>query len=218
MSKKVAVILSGCGYLDGAEIRESVLSLLYLDNEGADVSIFAPKQDQHHVLNHLDGSEATSKRNVLEESARIARGKVSDLTQCQPENFDALVLPGGFGVAKNLCSFAFDGSKAKVSPLVKELILGFHSAKKPIGAICISPALVALCLGDKGVEVTIGNDPETAAEIEKLGARHRNCEVDSCVIDRTNKVVTTPAYMYDDAPLGKIGQGIAACVTELLNL
>lgn len=218
MSKKVAVILSGCGFLDGAEIRESVLTLLNLDIHGAETTIFAPDKDQHHVINHLKSEEASSKRNILEESARIARCQVSSLSELKTDQFDALVMPGGFGVAKNLCTFAFEGSKASVDEEVKACIQSFNKQGKPIGAICIAPALVALCLGEKNVEVTIGNDPETAAEIQKTGAKHIDCEVHNCVVDSHNKVVTTPAYMYDKAKLNSINEGIGKCIKETLAL
>lgn len=216
MSKKVAVLLAGCGYLDGAEIREAVLTLLNLDISGAEVSIFSPDRVQHHVVDHTQGSEAKEERNILTESARIARGKIQRLAELNVNDFDALIMPGGFGVAKNLCTFAFEGSAGRVDELVKEKIVGFSDQKKPIGAICISPALVALCLGDKGVKLTIGNDKETASEIEKLGAKHVDCPVDNCIVDYDHKVVSTPAYMYDDANLDAINSGISKCIREVL--
>lgn len=216
MSKNVAVLLAGCGYLDGAEIREAVLTLLNLDISAANVSIFAPDRVQHHVVDHSQGSEAKEERNIFIESARIARGKIQKLSDLNVDNFDALVMPGGFGVAKNLCTFAFEGSAGRVDDLVREKIVAFYDQKKPIGAICISPALVALCLGDKGVKLTIGNDKETASEIEKLGAKHVECPVDNCVVDTDHKVVSTPAYMYDDANLDAINSGISKCIREVL--
>lgn len=218
MSKKVAVILSGCGFLDGAEIRESVLTLLALDSEGIGYEIFAPNKNQHHIVNHLKGEEATGSRNVLEESARIARGEIKDLKDLEAANFDGLVMPGGFGVAKNLCEFAFKGSAGAVDPQVKSTVEAFHAAKKPIGAICIAPALIAQVLGSHNVKVTIGNHAETAAEIEKTGARHTNRAVHEVCVDEPNKVVSTPAYMYDNAGLDKIYQGIHGCVTEVARL
>lgn len=216
MSKKVAIILSGCGYLDGAEIRESVLTLLNLDMAGAQVSIFAPDKEQHHVVNHTLGEEEGGKRNILLESARIARGKIQSLSQLNTNDFDALVLPGGFGVAKNLCDFAFKGSAGSVDENVGQVIKDFHKSGKAIGAICISPALVALSLGHTGVKLTIGTDKETAAEIEKTGAKHVNCQADDCVIDIDQKVVSTPAYMFDDARLDAINSGIGKCIREVL--
>lgn len=216
MSKKVAVLLAGCGYLDGAEIREAVLTLFNLDISSAEVTIFAPDRVQHHVVDHTAGEEAKEERNIFLESARIARGKIQKLADLNVDNFDALVMPGGFGVAKNLCTFAFEGSGGRVDETVKEKIVGFYNQQKPIGAICISPALVALCLGDKGVKLTIGNDKETAAEIEKLGAKHVDCPVDNCIVDTDHKIVSTPAYMYDDANLDAINAGISKCVREVL--
>lgn len=218
MSKKVAVILAGCGFLDGAEIRESVLTLTALDAEGADVTIFAPNKPQHHIINHLKSEESAGERNILEESARIARCQVTDLKELNPGEFDALIMPGGFGVAKNLCTWAFKGSACEVDSRVEQVLKGFYESKKPIGAICIAPALVAKVLGSESVSVTIGNDKETAAEIEKTGATHVDKEVHEAHVDQEHKIVSTPAYMYDQAKLHRIQQGISLCVSEVLKL
>lgn len=218
MSKKFAVILSGCGFLDGAEIRESVLSLLALDTESINYQIFSLDQNQHHVIDHLKGEEEAAPRNALAESARIARGKVEDIKKLNPDNFDALIIPGGYGVAKNLCDFAFKGSQASVQADILKVIEGFYTNKKPIGGICIAPALLALALGKNGIQVTIGNHQETAQEIEKTGAKHVNKEVHEICIDEDHKIVTTPAYMYDDAPLNLINQGIHRCICEVIKM
>lgn len=213
-AKKVAVILAGCGYLDGAEIRESVLTLLNLDTLGVSYEIFAPNTDQHHTINHVKGEEVSTKRNVMEEAARIARGKIQPLNDLNIAEFAGIVFPGGFGVAKNLCTFAFQGSAGTTTEEVKRVIKGFHTEKKPIAAICIAPALIALNLGEHKVNVTIGTDTETAQEVEKTGASHTNCEANEWCSDETNKVVSTPAYMFDDAPLNKINEGIAGCLKQ----
>ena len=217
--KKIAVILSGCGFLDGAEIREAVLTLLALDNAGVEYSMFAVDKPQHHVVDHLTGEEvATESRNVLVESARIARGDISSLEQLDINQFDALVMPGGFGVAKNMCSFAFAGSTADVDALVLEKVKGFKQAAKPIGAICIAPALVALAVGSEQPTLTIGTDEGTAAELEKLGVQHQNCATDDCVVDSQHKIVSTPAYMDDGASLADIYKGISKLVGQVIEL
>lgn len=218
MAKKVAVILSGCGYLDGAEIRESVLTLLELDRAGAEVSIFAPNELAFHTVNHLKAEPEGDARNIMVEAARIARGKISPLGELDQIKFDALVFPGGFGVAKNLCTFAFKGPEGIVTPAVQSVIESFYSAGKPIGAICIAPALIALALKNKGIELTIGNDEGTASALTSLGAVHKNCAPNEIAVDLKNKVVSTPAYMYDDAPLAKIADGIAACIKKVVEL
>lgn len=220
---KVAVILAGSGYLDGAEIRESVLTLLALENKGKQTNltyqIFAPNIDQHHVVNHLTGEEAANdNRNVLVESARIARGDITDLAELNPANFDSLVMPGGFGVAKNLSSFAFEGSAGKANELLTQVVQAFHQAGKPIGAICIAPAILALTLGEHKPKITIGTDTATATELEKLGATHINCATDGCVVDSVNKLVTTPAYMDGNADLVTIFTGISKLVDALVAL
>ena len=216
--KTVAVLLSGCGYLDGAEIRESVLTLLALDSEDVHYKIFAPDKDQHHVVNHLTNEPSKASRNILVESARIARGDVQDISHLEVGNFDALIIPGGFGVAKNLCTFAFEGSAAYVDEAIAAKVKAFHSAKKPIGAICIAPALVAITLGKQSPTLTIGSDKDTAAELEKLGATHQNCDTSDCIVDETNKLVTTPAYMDDNARIAKVYAGISKLVKQVLQL
>ena len=219
MSKTYAIILSGCGFLDGAEIRESVLTLLALDTEGIAYKFFAPNKDQHHVVNHLNAQEVTgTSRNVLEESARIARGDISDIKELDVNNFDGIVIPGGFGVAKNFCSFAFKGPEADVDESIVSVMREFHANKKPIGAICIAPALVALTFGSKNPTLTIGDDTATAQAVESLGAKHENCPVTSFVVDASNKIVTTPAYMYGDAKVHEVYQGIHALVKKMVEL
>lgn len=218
MSKKIGVLLSGCGYLDGAEIREAVLTLLALDKDGVEVSIFAPNERQHHVVNHLEANESKNEqRNTFIEASRIARGQITPLENVKSDELDGLVIPGGYGVAKNLCEFAFKGHQATTNEKVKNLILDIHKAKKPIGALCIAPALVSLVLGEHGVQVTIGNDKETAQEIEKTGAKHINKDPHEAHADQNHKVVSTPAYMYGEARLSDINQGIQKCVNQVLE-
>lgn len=217
--KKVAVILSGCGYLDGSEIRESVLTLLALDTLKIQYDIFSLNEEQYHVINHLTGDVVQNgKRNVLEESARIARGKVSDIAKIDVHNYSSLIIPGGFGVAKNLCSFAFEGIHAKVKPIILKVINEFYTNKKPIGAICISPALIALSLGSNNPVITLGSDKELAEEIEKTGVSHTNCATSDCIIDEKNKIVTSPAYMDDDINLADAYLGISKLVKAVIEL
>jgi enhancing lycopene biosynthesis protein 2 len=213
---RVGVILSGCGYLDGAEIQEAVLTLLALDRAGARVSCFAPDVDQLKVVNHLTGEETNERRNVLVESARIARGKISDVARANAADLDALILPGGFGAALNLCDFAVNGPDCTVHPDVAALVQAMHGAGKPIGAICIAPALIAKVLGQE-VRVTVGSDAGTARAIEAMGATHEACPVENFVVDRDRKVVTTPAYMLGPGPKD-VAAGIEGCVAEVLAM
>ena len=218
MAMTVGVILSGCGFKDGAEIRESVLALLALDRAGAEVRCFAPDVEQAVVIDHWRGQPAPGeKRNVLVESARIARGKIEDVKKAQAKDLDALVLPGGFGAAINLSTFASKGKDATVNTDVARILRDMHAAKKPIGAICIAPAVVAKALGFAHPKLTIGNDKGTAAALEACGAIHQDCPVDSFVVDRENRIVSTPAYMYG-ARLSDIATGIDKCVAEVLAL
>lgn len=214
---RVAVILSGCGYLDGAEIREAVITLLALDRAEADVSCFAPNIAQRQVVDHQSGETVEESRNVLRESARIARGKIAPLSEAKIDEFDAVVLPGGFGAALNLSSFAIEGPEASIDESVASFLKAAHGARKPIGAICIAPALVALALGPHSPLLTIGNDAGTAAALTSCGARHADRPVDDIVIDEENRIVSTPAYMFD-APLRDIATGIEKAITALLAL
>lgn len=193
--KKFAVVLAGCGVQDGAEIHEAVLTLLAIKKHGADYELFAPDMDQHHVVDHTTGKEMSEKRNVLVESARIARGKIKPLSEFQARNFDVLVFPGGFGVAKNLCTYASDGSDCTVNHDVEKAVKDMVSLQKPIGAMCISPVVISKILGN--VEVTIGNDPETASDVMKMGATHKNTSHGEVITDKQRLVYTTPCYMLD---------------------
>lgn len=216
---RVGVCLSGCGVFDGSEIHESVLALLALDRAGVEVLCMAPNAPQHHVIDHLTGEPADETRNVLVESARIARGKITDVAEVSGAEVDALILPGGFGAAKNLCDFAVAGADARAHPEVQRLIREVHGQGKPIGAICISPAVVAAAFQGTDVTptLTIGDDAETAAALEGLGASHMSCPVDEFRVDRANRIVTTPAYMYD-AGIGAVAQGIERLVAEVVGM
>lgn len=218
---RVAVLLSGCGYLDGAEVRESVLTLLALDQHGATYQCIAPNAAQHHVVNHVTGQPVPgAERNILEEASRISRqGLCQDLADARVQDYDALVMPGGFGVAKNHCSFAFKGTEAEVRPDVAAFVRGFFEARKPVGAICIAPALVALVLqGRESTDLTLGNDTGCATAVQQLGQKHRDTPNSrEIVIDEAHKLVTTPAYMFDDARLSDVFIGIERCVAEVLK-
>jgi len=217
MSKKIGVVLAGCGVFDGAEIHEAVLTLLALSKAGAEAVCLAPDGPQAHVVNHLTGEVAEGEtRNILVEAARIARGNISDLAGATADQLDGLVFPGGFGAAKNLCTFAFDGPAGEIHPEVQRLIQEMHAARKPIGFCCIAPALAAFALGDEGVEVTIGNDADTAAGLEKLGAKHVDKPVTEAHEDPARKVVTAPAYMYGEAPIKDVAVGIEKVVNTVV--
>lgn len=202
--KKVAVVLSGNGVFDGSEIHEATLTLYAIVKNGGIYEIFAPDIDQHHVINHITGEPMPEKRNVLVESARIARGKIKNLADFKAGDFDALIFPGGFGVAKNLCTYAFDGVNCKVNKDVEKAIVSMHSAKKPIGALCVSPVLLAKVL--RTINITIGMDKNTADDIKNLGAMHTETNHGEIVIDKMNKIVTTPCYMLN-ATIAQIGDG-----------
>ena len=194
--KRVAVILSGCGVFDGAEIHESVLVLLALDRANAQVTFAAPDIAQHHVTNHLTKQVAPAEsRNVLAESARIARGKIIPLAQLKVKDLDAIIVPGGFGAATNLCDFALKSEKFSLNPEVARVLQEAHRAGKPLGFVCIAPAIAAQVFGPEKVEFTIGTDAATANQLEAFGGQHVACSVHNIVVDRRLKVVSTPAYM-----------------------
>lgn len=215
MKRKIAVVLAGCGVYDGAEIHEATLTLLAIVRQGAQYQCFAPDVNQAHVVNHLTGEQMDETRNVLVESARIARGNIKPLDELNSDEFDAIVFPGGFGVAKNLCSFAFDGADCKVNADVQKAVQAMHKAGKPIGALCISPVLVTKILGN--VEVTIGNDKGTAGAVEQMGGKHTVTSHGEVVVDKANKVVTTPCYMLD-ATIGEIADGAENLIKTILTI
>jgi enhancing lycopene biosynthesis protein 2 len=218
MKTNVAVILSGCGVYDGAEIHESVLTLLALDKAGVHVQCVAPDITQKQVIDHSTGKEAEDEdRNVMVEASRISRGDILPLDSINTASYDIFIYVGGFGVAKNLSSYAFDGANYDVDPSVLDLIQSSHEAGKPQGFMCIAPVLAAQALGPKGVQLTIGNDPNTAAAIESKGAKHVNCPVDSIVVDTDNRIVSTPAYMLAKS-ISEAESGINKLVTAILKL
>lgn len=214
---RVGVLLSGCGVFDGTEIHEAVLTLLALDRAGAQIVCMAPNVEQAHVINHLTQEVTTETRNVLVESARIARGEIKDLKDVQAGDLDALIMPGGFGAAKNLSDFAFKGPQATVHPEVKRLLTDLAAAGKPIGAICIAPATLTKALADRKPEVTIGTDAGTASAIEAMGGRHKSCSVDMIHLDAGNKLISTPAYMLGPG-IKEVAQGIEKLVARVVEL
>ncbi len=217
---RIALILSGCGVFDGSEIHEAVSCLIHLSRAGAEVSCFAP-DIQAPVVNHLTGKEEPGQaRSVLVESARIARGKVRPLAEFDAAAFDGAVFPGGFGAAKNLCDFAAAGAACEVNPEVERVIKAFHSAGKPVGMCCIAPVLAARVLGKQrggpGVSVTIGNDAGAAAAIDAMGSRNVEKPVTEAHVDEANNLVTAPAYMYGDAPVHQVFDGIGEMIRGVL--
>lgn len=212
---KFAIILSGCGVFDGSEIQEATLTMLAIAKNGCQYDLFAPDVRQHHVINHIKGEVMDEQRNVLIEAARIARGRIKALQEYRPGDYDALVIPGGFGVAKNLCTYAFDGTDFYVDKVVEEALRSTHSAGKPIGALCISPVLLAGVF--EGIDVTIGNDRKTTADIEKLGAVHIEAGPGEIVVDNANRIVSTPAYMLDSG-IGDIYDGADNLVKAIIEL
>jgi len=216
--KKVGVVLSGCGVYDGSEIHEAVLTLLALDRLGAQIICMAPDVSQMHVIDHSKGEPSKGEnRNVMVESARIARGEIKNMKDMTANDLDALIFPGGFGAAKNLCTFAVDGVDCSVNADVERLVKEMHAAKKPQGFICIAPVLAARILGEFKPRLTIGKDADTASAIEKMGGTHVNCNVDEAAIDNVNKIVSAPAYMLGPT-ISYVAKGIDKCVEEVLKL
>jgi enhancing lycopene biosynthesis protein 2 len=217
MSRKpsIAVILAGCGNKDGAEIHEATLTLWAIHRHGADYQCYAPDKKQHHVLNHITGEEMAEERNVLIEAARIARGDIKSLAQFDAQAHDVLILPGGFGAAKNLCTYAFDGPECTVDESVAAAVRTMYAAQKPIGALCIAPVILARLLPN--VMVTVGSDVQTAGHITRMGARHQDTTHGEIAVDTANRVVTTPCYMLD-ARVDQIGEGAERLVIALLEM
>lgn len=215
MKNKIAIVLSGCGVYDGTEIHEATMSMLAADQAGAQYELFAPDIDQHHVINHLTGKPGEETRNVLVESARIARGKIRNLKEFNAAEFDALLFPGGFGAAKNLSDYAFKGSEMKINADAENAISSMHAAGKPIGALCIAPVLLAKVIG--GCTVTIGNDKDSAMHIAQMNSNHTIANATGIVIDEKNKLVTTPCYMLGTR-ISEIYEGAGKVVDALMKM
>ncbi|MEE8341488.1 MAG: isoprenoid biosynthesis glyoxalase ElbB [Candidatus Neomarinimicrobiota bacterium] len=217
---KVGVVLSGCGVYDGAEIHESVITLLALERAGVETIMMAPDIDQLHVINHLNGEEMDGDgRNVLVESARIARGNIRSISEITEGELDALIFPGGFGVAKNLSDYAMAGTNCTVNPEVTRLTQAVHKAEKPIGVMCIAPTMMSkiLNLTDLSANLTIGSDEKTANDIQSMGSNHIACSVQDIIVDKENKIVSTPAYM-EAKNIAEAAEGIEKLVTEILKM
>jgi enhancing lycopene biosynthesis protein 2 len=216
--KRIGVILSGCGVYDGSEIHEAVLALLAIERAGAEAICMAPDIQQMHVINHFNGqTESGQQRSVLSESARIARGKVVDVATVSVQDIDGLVIPGGYGAAKNLCDFAVKGAACTVQPDVEQLIRDMVDKGKPVAAICIAPAVLAKALQGYAPRLTIGNDPDTVAALTAMGAQHVDCPVDGIVVDEKNRLISTPAYMLA-RDIAEAATGIEKAVQQLLAM
>jgi len=218
MRKKIGVLLSGCGVFDGSEIHEATLTLYFLDREKVDIIPIAPDKDQLHVINHNTNDEMQETRNVRTESARIARGEVKKLSSISVGDIDALIIPGGFGAAKNLIDYAVKGRECTIDSDVKNLIKQIIQSKKPLGAMCIAPVVVAVALKETDIHpvLTIGSDDSTASDIEFFNAKHTKCSVDQIAIDKENRIVSTPAYMLGSG-IADIGKGIEKLVSKIIN-
>jgi len=216
--KRIGVLLAGCGVMDGSEIHEATLTLYFLDRQGAEIICMAPDKVQFDVVNHVAGTPVAEKRNVLVEAARIARGKIVDVKTVKADELDAIIIPGGFGAAKNLCTFASEGADCRADEDVARLLRDLHLKKKPIGALCIAPALIARLFGSQlSPEITIGTDQGTASALEKMGAKHRKAKVDEIVVDSRNKIVTTPCYMLAQS-IKEVGAGAEKLVGKILEM
>ena len=213
----IGVMLSGCGVKDGTEIHEAVLTILYLEQRGADIVFMAPDVEQSQVVNHLTGEQTGEKRNILLESARIARGNIKDIRAIEASQLDGLILPGGFGAVCNLSDFSTRGETSQVNPDVKRLISEMVALQKPVGALCIAPATLVGAISEKNPLVTIGNDISVARTLEEMGGRHQNCAVGEICVDAANKLVTTPAYMLGPG-IKDIAAGIEKLVDKVLSL
>jgi enhancing lycopene biosynthesis protein 2 len=215
---RVAVVLSGCGYLDGSEIQEAVATLYHFALLGAECACFAPDLGLAEV-DHVRGTPTGEQRNILHEAARIARGKIRELGELKVAEHDALVFPGGFGAAKNLSDFAFKGADAVAQPEVAKLVKDFHAAKKPIGVMCIAPAMLAAVFKGTDVHprVTVGAKSDASAGVEAMGARHEVRPVEEHVVDAENRIVSAPAYMYD-ADIQGVFEGIGKLAQAVVDM
>jgi len=214
---KVGVLLAGCGVFDGAEIHEATLTLYFLDKEGVEIVCMAPNIPQKEVINHITGEKMDEERNVLVEAARIARGNIKDINEVSADDIDALIMPGGYGVAKNFSNFLEKGADAEVIPEVKRLLVEMFEKGKPIGAVCISPVILAVALKEVKAKLTIGSDEQVAKAIESMGQQHLVCPVSEALVDEEHKIVSTPAYM-EGKTIKDVAEGIEKLVKEVIRL
>lgn len=214
---KVGVLLAGCGVFDGAEIHEATLTLYFLDKAGVEIVCMAPNISQKEVVNHLTGEKMNEERNVLVEAGRIARGNIKDINEVSADNIDALIMPGGYGVAKNFSNFLEKGADAEVVPEVKRLLVEMFERGKPIGAICISPVIVASALREAKAKLTIGSDEDVVKAIEAMGQQHLVCPVSEALVDEEHKIVSTPAYM-EGKTIKDVAEGVEKLVNEVIRL
>lgn len=214
--RKVAVILSGCGYQDGGEIQETVLSFLVLEQLGIAWEALTLNKAQRKVVNHRTGAVVEEHRNLLDESARISRGNIAELRDKSASDFDAVIIPGGFGAALNLCDFALSGADMTVEDELRDFLVDVHKQGKPIGAICIAPVILAKVFGELKPKLTVGHDTDVGAAMKSWGAEPVDCPVDDCIIDKKHGFVTTPAYMLGPSILG-VEKGIRKLVESVVN-
>ncbi len=217
--KTVGVVLAGCGYLDGAEIYESVLTLLALDRAGIPVQCLAPDVPQLHVVNHMTGEPTGDSRRVLIEAARLARGNIQPLDDSWVNKLDAVIFPGGFGAAKNYCDYAVKGDDCSINPMVKSFMVKMVEARKPVGVICIAPVVLARALKGKSLHprLTVGAASGASASVDKFGSKHIECPVTDCVVDKENLIVSTPAFMYN-THIADVALGIDKLVNEIIAM
>lgn len=227
MSYKIGVLLSGNGVYDGSEIHESVFTLLAIDENKGEAVCMAPNVEQHHVVNHITGDEMDEKRNVLVEAARIARGAISDLAEVKASDFDALVIPGGFGAAKNLTKWAFSGPDGDIDPEVKRIINEFVVAQKPIVGLCMGPTVIAKALEGANLNerLTVGTTSEASpyeiatisAGMEKTGAVAEMKSIREISVDAKNRIITAPCYMME-ASITDVRTNIKEAIDKLFDL
>jgi enhancing lycopene biosynthesis protein 2 len=227
MSYKIGVLLSGNGVYDGSEIHESVFTLLAIDENKGEAVCMAPNVEQHHVVNHITGDEMDEKRNVLVEAARIARGAISDLAEVKASDLDALVIPGGFGAAKNLTKWAFSGPDGDIDPEVERIINEFVTAQKPIVGLCMGPTVIAKALEGANLNerLTVGTTSEASpyeiaaisAGMEKTGAVAEMKSIREISVDAKNRIITAPCYMME-ASITDVRTNIKQAIDKLFDL
>lgn len=224
---KIGVLLSGSGVYDGSEIQEAVLTLLAIEEIEAEAICISIDKPQHHVINHLNGEEMNDSRNMLIESARIARGNIKNINDVSPNDIDAMVIPGGFGAAKNFTSWAFNGSDGEILPEVKLLLVNLINIGKPIAALCVSPVVLAKALEGSTITptLTIGTDKEPSPYditaftdgLQKTGMQTEMKSVREINIDVKNKIISAPCYMME-ASIVDVRKNIRSAIEALRDL
>ena len=214
--KKTAIILSGCGQVDGSETHETILTILALEQHNLDWEGLAPSGLQTEVYDHYTNTkENISPSSMITEAARLVRGNITIINAVNASDYAAVIIPGGAGVIKNLSNYSTAGINFTIHPELLAFMATIVRLQIPAGFICIAPILIPKLYGNKP-KLTIGSNVELAAKIVQIGGEHCDCLANDIVIDHAQKIVSTPANMVAKN-IVEVYHGIYKLVTQIAN-